>query len=329
MILKGNKLMKNSQSIRRVTPIWLVLCLCLSLTVSCQKPPIRINLISDKTSYEPKEPIQMQIRVYNDKTNVFGQKKPVIARKGFFYQDFHLLLTIIDPDGVPVAKRHSGPVGEPAPPYRAGKRFLVPVEIIPAGSENVYFIKDAHKYYRLGEIHGWYTADVRASLQTFSRYKEGPSGEPYGDLSAWCNKAYDPLTSNKIRIEITPTEPPLRAALKVHVNLITTAGGSQQKVSALEDAEVRLYRVSKISPKYMPINRKVYGIIWSHVKPQQSRLTYANGRATFSGIEQDDYLILARHPAFANVIITGKLLSKDDAQWQAGKVVESFLSVAR
>ena len=129
--------MKNSQSIRRLTPIWLVLCLCLSLTVACQGPPIKINLISDKTSYEPAEPIQMQIRVYNVKTNILGQKRPVIARRGFFYQDFHLLLTIIDPNGVPVARRYSGAVGAPMPPYREGNRVLVPVEIIPVSGENI------------------------------------------------------------------------------------------------------------------------------------------------------------------------------------------------
>ena len=49
----------------------------------------------------------------------------------------------------------------------------------------------------------------------------------------------------------------------------------------------------------------------------------------FSGIERDDYLILARHPAFAGMVITGNLIAKGDAQWQAGKVVECFLSLIR
>jgi hypothetical protein len=312
-------------------PIWLVLCLCLSFTVACQKPPIKINLISDKNSYEPEEPIQMQIRVYNDKTNVFGQKKPVIARRGFFYQDFHLLLTIIDPNGVPVVKRHPGPVGEPAPPYRAGNRFLVPVEIIPVGGENVYFMKDAHKYYRLGEINGWYTADVRSSLQTFSRYKEGPTGEPYGDLSAYCNRSYNPLSSNKIRFEIAPVEPPLQSTIKAHVNITAAPGGSNTGANkvALENADVRLYRVSQIPKKYRPVSGKVHRAVWNNVRPQKSSLTDSKGVAVFSGIERDDYLVLARHPAFADVVITGSLVAKGDAQWQAGKVVKSYLSVNR
>ena len=317
--------MKNSQSIFRMTPIWLVLCLCLSFAVACQGPPIKINLISDKTSYEPEEPIQMQIRVYNDKTNIFGQKRPVIARRGFFYQDFHLLLTIIDPNGVPVARRYSGAVGALASPYRDGNRFLVPVEIIPVGGENVYFMKNAYKYYRLGETPGWYTADVRASLQTFARYKEGPSGEPYGDLSAWCNRAYDPLNSNKIRFEIAPEEPPLQATIKAYVNLKAAAAGGSK--TALENADVRLYPVSQIPKKYRPVSIKVFRSVWNNVKPERSSLTDSKGVAVFSGIEQDDYLLLARHPAFAGVL-SGDLIEKGDAKWQAGKVVEFYLSAA-
>ena len=323
--------MKNGQSIRRMTPIWLILCLCLSFAVACQKPPVRINLISDKVSYKPQEPIQLQIRVYNDKTNVFGQKKPVIARKGFFYQDFHLLLTIIDPKGLPVAKRHPDPVIEPASPYRAGNCFLVPVEIIPVDGENIYVMKVARKYYRLGEIYGWYTADVRASLETFSRYKEGPPGELYAELFARCNKTYNPLSSNKIRFEIAPSEPAVKSTIKAHVNLVTAADGSKtgENKTALENADVRLYRVSQIQQGYRPVNRKVYRAVWNNVRPQKSSLTNSKGVAVFSGLERDDYLVLARHPAFAGVIITGKLLSKDGAQWQAGKVVECFLSVIR
>jgi hypothetical protein len=324
--------MKNGQSNLRKIPIWLALCLCLSFTVACQKPPVKINLISDKVLYEHKEPIQMQIRVYNDKTNIFGQKKPVIARRGFFYQDFHLLLTIIDPNGVPVAKIRPESLIEPAPPYRLGDRFIVPVEIIPPEGENVWVMKDAGKYYHLEDAAaGWYTADVRASLETFCRYKEGPTGEPYAELSSFWNKAYNPLTSNKIRFEIIPAETAVKSTIKAYVNLTVTAGGSNtgEKKTALEDAEVRLYRVSKIPKKYRKVSRKVYGAIWNNVRPKKSSLTDSKGAAVFSGIEQDDYLLLARHPAFVDVIITGKLVAKDDTQWQAGKVVESYLSVSR
>jgi hypothetical protein len=177
----------------------------------------------------------------------------------------------------------------------------------------------------LGEIHGWYTADVRASLQTFARYKEGPTGEPYGDPSAWCNRAYDPLTSNKIRFEIAPEKLPVSSTIKAFVNLVAAATGGSKK--ALENADVRLYRVSQIPKKYQPVSRKVYLGVWNIVRPQKSSLTDSKGMAVFSGIERDDYLIMARHPAFADVIITGKLITKGDAQWQTGKVVESYLSV--
>jgi hypothetical protein len=324
--------MKNCRFISWMKPIWLVLCLCLSFTVACQKPPIKINLISDQVSYEPKEKIQMQIRVFNDKTNVFGQKKPVIARRGFFEQDFHLLLTIIDPNGVPVAKIRPESLIEPAPPYRLGDRFIVPVEIIPPDGENVWVMKDVSKYYHLEDpAAGWYTADVRTSLETFCRYEEGPTGEPVAELSSFWNKAYNPLTSNKIRFEILPAESPVRSAIKAYVNLVTAAGGAntgEEKI-ALENAEVRLYRVSQLPKEYRKISPKQYRAVWNNVEAQKSVLTDSWGVAVFSGIERDDYLLLARHPEFARVAITGKLVAKGDARWQTGKVVESYLSVKR
>jgi hypothetical protein len=323
--------MNKRQSIRWISPTWLVLCLCLSFAVSCQKPPIKINLISNKVSYKPEEPIKIQIRVFNDNTNIFDQKKPVIARRGFFFQNFHSLLFIIDPNGKPLAKIHPESLIEPAPPYRVGKRFTVPVEIIPPDGENVWVMNDVRKYYHLGNTEGWYTADVRASLETFCRYKEGPTGEPYAKLSSFWNKAYNPLTSNKIRFEILPSEKAVKSTIKAYVLLTAAAGGSKEEDNkiALENAEVRLYRVSQIKKDYHPVSRKVYRAVWNNVRPQKSSLTDSKGVTVFSGIERDDYLLLARHHAFAGVTITGKLLTKDDTRWQAGKVVEAYLSVIR
>ena len=326
----GDKFLKNRLYIHWRLPLWLVFSLCVSFAVSCQKPPIKINLISDQVSYKPQEPISIQIRVFNINKNIFGVNIPVIARYGFFDQDFHLRLAIIDPNGLPIPKKYSGAVSEPPPPYRLGEQFLVPVEIIFPNAQNVYVMNDARRYYHLGDTYGWYTAVVRTPLETFSSFTEDPTGKPYAELFSRCGKTYNPLSSNKIRFEITPVEPLHKAALRVHVNLlITTTDGSQQKVSALENAGVRLYRVSNIPPEYEPISKNVFGIIWNNVKSQQSGLTYANGKSTFSGVEQADYLILVRHPSFERAAIIGKLLTKDDAQWQTGRVVELDLSFSR
>ena len=153
------------------------------------------------------------------------------------------------------------------------------------------------------------------------------------DLSEFAKggKAYDPLASNKIRFEIAPPKSLAKSTLKAHVNLLTIVGGSKPGVSqsALENADVRLYRVSEIPPDYQPVSWKLYGIIWNNVKPQQSRQTDSNGVAVFSGVSRDDYLILARHPVFSDVNLTGNLVIKDDLAWPAGKAVECFLSVIR
>lgn len=323
--------MKYFQSIPRMVLIWLVLSLCLSCATLGQKPPVKINLISDKTSYEAEEPIKIQIRVLNNNKNFFGQKKPVIVRQGFFDQDFHLALTIIDPSGMVVAKKRFGSVTEPPPPYRVADRFLVPVEIIPPDGESVYVMKDARKYYYLGETHGWYSAFVRAPLETFSDYEEDPTGELYAELFARCSKAYNPLTSNKIRFEIIPPKPAIEATLKVQVNLLAIMDGSGPTVSKslLENADVRLYRLTEIPADYQPVGWKFYRVIWNNVKPQQSRLTHSSGMATFSGVTRDDYLILARHPDFSEGILAGKVITQAELGLLAGKATKCTLSVIR
>jgi hypothetical protein len=132
------------------------------------------------------------------------------------------------------------------------------------------------------------------------------------------------LTSNKIRFEIAPEEAPIQSTIKAHVNLTAAVTGGNK--TALENADVRLYPVSEIPKKYQPVRRKVYGAVWNNVRPQKSSLTDSKGVAVFSGVEQNDYLILARHSGFTDVVITGNLIAKGDAQWQAGKVVEFYLS---
>ncbi|KPK15669.1 MAG: hypothetical protein AMK69_27140 [Nitrospira bacterium SG8_3] len=323
--------MKSFQSITRMALFGLVFSLCLSCATLRQKPPVKINLISDKVSYEPEEPIKIQIRVLNNNKNFFGQKKPLIARRGFFDQDFHLALTIIDPQGLVVAKKHFGSVTEPVPPYRVGDRFLVPVEIIPPDGESVYVMKDARKYYYLGETHGWYSAVVRAPLETFTDYAEDATGELYAELFAKCSKAYNPLSSNKMRFEILPAKPAVKATLKVQVNLLTIMDGSGPTVSKslLENADVRLYRLTEIPADYQPVIWKLYRVIWNNVKPQQSRLTHSNGAATFSGVKRDDYLILARHPDFSHEILAGSVITKADLEQLAGKTTKCTLSVIR
>ena len=183
----------------------ILLCLCLCLTISCvHKPPVKITLISDQRSYGPDDPISVQIRLINKKVNWLQQKRPLIISSGFFSRDHHLLLTILDPDGLPVPRKHAYMADEPQPPYRLGGRSLAPVEIIAPGQESVYLIEDLGDYYDVSEKYGWHTAYLRTSLRTFCWYKSLPAGGLAADLSDWNGRVYNPVTSNRIRFEIRP-----------------------------------------------------------------------------------------------------------------------------
>ena len=197
--------MRDKSSLFKLFITALILCAVFISTVSCaQQAPLRMTLVSDKRSYNPDDPIVMQIRVFNNNVNAFKKKQRVIVSKGFFSRDYHLLLTIIDPEGISVSKKHAVIAKEPAPPYREGNRFLVPVEIIPPGAESIYLVKDARRYYNFENKFGWYTAYLRTSLQTFCDYETLPSGELVADLKCKKGEIYNPLTSNRIRFEITP-----------------------------------------------------------------------------------------------------------------------------
>ena len=312
--------MPKGQSIHRMNPIWLVFGLFLLFPAACCKPPIKINLISDGTVYESGAPIRVQVRVANVKKDILGRGQPVVARRGFFDQDFHLRLTVIDPDGMPVARIRPEPVIEPAPPYRSGDRFIVPVEIIPPDAENIYFMKNLRDYYRLENNAGCYTAQVRASLETFCRYNEATSGELSAELFARCNRNYNPLVSNKIRFEILSSEKALEATILVSV---------KNNNNVLEYAEVRLYRASQIPEVDPSLNRETIKHVWNHVTPQKALLTSSRGEAVLSGVKKDSYLILARHPAFERAVVTGQWITQSDSRWESGKVLSVHLSMAR
>ena len=288
-------------------------------------------MISDGTIYEPDAPIQVQVRVVNVNTDIFGRKQAVVTRRGFFDQNFHLRLSVIDPDGLPVAKSRPESVVEPGPPYRSGDSFIVPVEFIAPEAENIYLMKDLRDYYRIRGTAGWYTAQVRASLETFGRYDEAPSGELSAELFAKGHRFYNPLVSNKIRFELLPSKRLIEATVRAQVSVVAASGGSaaRKKDRPLENAQVRLYRVAQLPKHYRSTSREAYRVIWNLVEPQRSLLTDSKGEVVFSGIQRDSYLLLARHPDFESTIIIGDLIDKADDRWQSGRVVEVDLSAVR
>ena len=182
-------------------------------------------------------------------------------------------------------------------------------------------------YYRLEEgAAGWYTADVRASLETFKHYTEASTGGLFAEPFARGNQAYNPLFSNKIRFEDPPCGGDNQNGRSGrNVNMGGTHSGKKNK--ALENAEVRRIGSRKSPSVIEAFGTEAYRKAWNRVRPNRSLLTNSEGKAVFSGIQRDAYLLLARHPEFFGVAITGSLIPKVDGRWQPGKVVEANPSV--
>ena len=198
--------MANGQSIHRPTPVWLVLCLCCcfrrhaanrrSRSIWCPTGPSTNRTHRSGSG----EGIQRKDRYFRPQASRWSSAG-----------DFSIRTSICgSPSSIPTACRWPR-----STPNRSSNRrhltgpaasFIVPVEIIAPDAENIYLMKDVRDYYRLEGAAGWYTAQVRASLETFCRYTEAPSGELSAELFAQCNRTYNPLVSNKIRFEILPSE---------------------------------------------------------------------------------------------------------------------------
>lgn len=307
----------------------LILSLLLSATAGAQTTtlPIRIRLVADQISYGPSEPIQIQVVVSNDLDDAIGD---VISRKGWFYQDFHLMITFIDPDGIPITHKFARPKPEPGPPYIYAGRDAAIVEIIPYHGKNIFVMDDARGNYDLGK-YGMYTAKVNASLETFSEYvADEETGELFSYLDDPEREDFDPVATNQIRFEIVPPEPAARSSIDTYVDLLKIESGANKPgatKSSLEHAEVHLYKQSEIRDDYKPVNWKVYSEIWNNEAPLQVVFTNSEGHASFYNIEQDDYVVIARHSEFSDVKHMGSPLGADDPCWQTAEACEKHLKV--
>ena len=87
-----------------------------------EEAPVKIILTPGKTSFEPTEPIKLQVRVYN------AEMDEVITREGFFGQNFYTLITFTDPDGLPVRNVFKDETDDPGPPDTLGGRPAAAVE---------------------------------------------------------------------------------------------------------------------------------------------------------------------------------------------------------
>jgi hypothetical protein len=292
-------------------------------------PPIKINIVSDKTRYSPESPIAIQVRVFNNNWNPNGEKDEVIAGEGFFSRDYHLMLTVIDPTGKPVALKHHRIATEPPPPYNFNGKTYVPVEIVSAKAENLFFMKDARKYYDIGRKYGWYTAYLKTSLEIFSDYIMTPDGALMADLNDKNRKIFNPLSSNKIRFEIVPAKPLPERSLLIRVMIYELFGDKRMLPSDKkpENFVIRIYGESEIPAQYKPISLESYDAIWQNVPAMWTALSNARGEATFSGVREEAYLILVRHPILTAGRVLASALPADHSGWRSQRVLEKRLEV--
>ena len=185
-------------------------------------PPIKISIVSDNTTYGPEDPIKIQVKVFNDPDDSVGE---VISWEGYLDKNFHLMITFIDPDGNHITNRFAMVDPEPGPPHRLSGRNAVLAEIIPPDGENLIVIDDAHEYYDLTK-HGWYTAQIRVPLETFSEYVTGPGDNLFAYLDDPGRQSFNSIASNEIRFEIAPSEPVVTSSINTTVSLLQIGGGS-------------------------------------------------------------------------------------------------------
>jgi hypothetical protein len=306
-----------------------VLLVLSSAPARAQEPPIKITLIADQGEYILDDPIQIQIRVFNNNYNASsGTIEPVITREGFFAQDFQNLITFIGPNGTPIKSNYATTHPEPGPPYRFQGRDLVPAEIVPPDGDNTYVLHDSKAYYNLSQI-GWYEAQIRVPLEAFSEYITNAAGNLLADLNDPGKQSFNPLFSNKIYFQIIPQEPGVKTSVHGQVNLLTIGGGPTPGATKtpLINAEVRLIPLSAIPEDYTPINWKIYHMIWEWVSPIRSKLTDQYGVATFPGVVQGAYLLLAKHKIANDFKHLGALVESTNENWLTGQPIVKHLMV--
>jgi len=288
--------------------------------------PMTIVLVSDKLTFQPGEPVKMQIKVMNES----GQD--VITRKGFFNQDFHLRISFTDPDGNTVNSKFQDAGSEGGPAYRYQNKDAVFAEIIPvydpnnAATVRTVIIDDARRFYNLTKYGRW-TAQVLASFESYSHSTTDPST---GDVLAFLmNRQAGPgfVASNAISFNIVSPVPVVKAPIRVYVNLFKVGLGTAPGVlkTPLENIQVNLYRASQIPNDFKPVNYKTYPLIRDYLDPVKTSYTNKDGVANFSGLEKDNYEVIALYDKSQDFKHLGGPIEVNDPGWKSG-LVETYLT---
>jgi len=300
-----------------------------SFALAQDEAPIKIILTPEKTSFDPADPIKVQVRVYNTELD------EVITREGFFGQNFYTLITFADPDGLPVRNIFKDETDDPGPPDSFDGRPAAVVERIPPLPEGdrTIVLDDAREFYRL-EKYGWYTAQVLVPMETFSAYLTDERGVLYSYLDEPGREAYNPVASNKVRFEIASPAAVETGSVVVKVSHLKIGQETRPKTTKtpLEGVPVRLIPQDAIPEDYHPINWKTYNQIWTWTTGPGAAATVTSytsskGLAGFDRVEQGDYLVLANYNGSQDFKHMGSLVLADDPDWLTDQPIENNLMV--
>lgn len=316
--------MKGIKKIVLWSMCWVFLSIFGVTATLAQESPIKINLVTEKTSFLPGEPIKMQISVFNN------SGEDVITHEGFSNQEFHLMIVFTDPDGQMIRTKLTPGGAEPGPPARFEGRDVIPAELILSGWNNTIVMDNAHDYYDLVK-YGLYTAQIFVALETFSEYVEDlNTGSRFAYLDDAGRLSFNPVASNKISFEIVPLEPIVKSSIEIEIKLFKVeGGGSIPPVTKkyLEGIPVHLIRQSDIPADYYPFNYKTYPMIWDNVDPVRTAYSDSNGVAKFDGVEKDNYLVLGLYDRSQDFRQMGSQIDVTDTNWGSLNPIKRYLTV--
>ena len=141
--------MKRLRAFMTWALVSLILGVLVIVPAKAQESPITFSLVADKLTYNPGEDIMMELRGYN---NTAGD---VYCRKGFFDLPFYLMLTIIDPSGMPVQCLYGNKTPEPRNPIRYRGEDWVLGDRIPPPPDPVYqrrIVFYVNRYYPVNSL---------------------------------------------------------------------------------------------------------------------------------------------------------------------------------
>jgi hypothetical protein len=304
----------------------LIVFMLFGMTMATANAEMMISLVSEKQTYQSADAVKLQIRVWNNDT------QNMVTRKGFIGQDFHLQITFTDPDGNTIVSKYHESGSEGGPAYRYNDKDAVFAEIIPPGNLNAgtnvrtVIIDDARTFYNLTKYGRW-TAQVNVSFESYSRSVTDP---PTGDLLAFLEDRLPgsgTLSSEKILFEIASPVTVVKAPIRVYVNHFKVGLGAAPGVlkTPLENVPVNLYRTSQIPNDYKPVNYKTYPLIRDYLDPVKTSYTNKDGIADFSGLEKDNYEVIALYDKSQDFKHLGSPISVNDPGWKSG-LIEAYLT---